>query len=311
MSKGSLSFVRGLIVFSIVLAVSIGILIIAFGFNEEGDESSVVWNSIATVINVWMPSYEDGSPGYVILMAVVAIAGVLFTSVLIGIITSAIEEKIEELKKGNSLVLEKGHTVILGFYSGEYTLIQQLILSAAGKPACIVVAENLDREEMEHDIEENIDVPKNFRIICRTVDITDPASIEKCSVETSKSIIVSPTEDQKTIKTVLAVSILLQQINASEVPINAIISKSEYRFPESLARRHNITTLQTNEIIAKMIAHSCTQTGLSETFREVFNFEGSEFYLINIPSITGWTFECLWQAWIRLSRSEYAVTVQS
>ena len=42
-----------------------------------------------------------------------------------------------------------------------------------------------------------------------------------------------------------------------------------------------------------MIAHSCTQTGLSETFRELFNFEGSEFYLVDINGIEGLTFEDL------------------
>ena len=293
MTKGSLGFIHVLIVFSILLAVVIALVIISSGFNEENSNASVIWNSIATVINAWMPSYEDGSPGYVILMAVVALAGVLFTSVLIGIFTTAIEEKIEDLKRGNSLVLENGHTVILGFYPGEYTLIQQLILSAAGRPACIVIAEDMDRENMEHDIEDNLDVPRNFRIVCRTADITDPSSIEKCSVETSREVIITPTGDERTLKTVLAVSTLLQEKNVSDVRVNAIISRDEYKLPVSLAEKHNISTLQTNVIIAKMIAHSCTQTGLSETFREVFNFEGNEFYLVNVPQAAGWTFRKL------------------
>ena len=200
MTKGSLGLIRVLIIASVLLAVFVAFLIIAFGFSEEGNETGVIWDSIATVINAWMPSYEDGTPGYLILMSVVAIAGVLFTSVLIGIITSAIEEKIDELKKGNSHVIESGHIVVLGFYPGEYTLIRQLVLAAAGKPACVVVAEDMDREEIEQSINENIDIPKNFRIVCRTVDITNPASIEKCSVETSRTVIISPTDDNRTMR---------------------------------------------------------------------------------------------------------------
>ena len=291
MTKGSLGFIRVLIAASVMLAVIIAGLIILFGFSEEGETASVFWDSIATVINAWMPSFEDGSPGYLVLMSVVAIAGVLFTSVLIGIITSAIEEKIDNLKRGNSLVLEKDHIVILGFYPGEYTLLRQLILAAAEKPACVVIAENMDREEMEQNIADNLDVPKNFRIVCRTADITDPASLEKCSVETCKTIIVSPTEDMRTIKAVLAVSALLDEKGVPEISVNAIISKNEYRFPPSIAEANNISTLQTNSILAKMIAHSCTQTGLSETFREVFNFEGSEFYLVNLSGIDGLSFD--------------------
>lgn len=290
MTGGSLGLIRILIIASILLAVIIAALIILFRFNEEGETASVFWDSIATVINAWMPSFEDGSPGYVILMSVTAIAGVLFTSVLIGIITSAIEEKIDNLKRGNSMVLEKGHIIILGFSPGEYTLIRQLILASSGKSARIVVAEDMDREEIEQDLKDNLEIPKNVRIICRTVDITDPVSLEKCSIETCRTVIISPTDDMRTIKSVLAVSTLLKEKNVSGIRVNAIISKNEYRFPPSLAKDNNILTLQTNNIMAKMVAHSCTQTGLSEAFREIFNFEGSEFYLSDIPEAAGLTF---------------------
>lgn len=291
MSKGSLGLIRVLIVVSVILAVSMAALIILFKFNEEGEVASVFWDSIATVINAWMPSFEDGSPGYLILMSITAIAGVLFTSVLIGIITSAIEEKIDNLKRGNSFVLEKDHIVVFGFYPGEYTLLNQLILAAADQPACIVIAEDMEREEMEQNIKENLDIPKNVRIVCRTADITDPASIEKCSVETCKTVVVSPTDDLKTTKAILAVSALLQKKGAPHISVNAIASKPEYRFPATLAEANHITTLPTGNIMAKMIAHSCTQTGLSELFREVFNFEGSEFYLEDLDGIDGLTFE--------------------
>lgn len=291
MTKGSLGLIRMLIVVSVLLAVFVALLIIAFGFAEEGEETGVIWDSIATVINAWMPSFEDGTPGYLILMSIVAIAGVLFTSVLIGIITSAIEEKIDELKKGDSHVIESDHIVVLGFYPGEYTLIRQLVFAAADKPACIVVAEDMDREEMEQSIYENVDVPKNFRVVCRTVDITNPASIEKCSVETSRTVIISPTDDNRTMKAILAVNSVLKDKNADDIRINAIISKNAYSLRPSIAAAYNVTTLRTNDILAKMMAHSCTQVGLSGTFREVFAFDGSEFYLNKIDNIAGLTFE--------------------
>ena len=293
MSKGSLGLIRGLIAVSVVMALFTAWLIILCGFNEEGETVSVFWDSIATLINAWMPYTEEGSPGYVVLMSLSAIAGLLFTSVLIGIVTSAIEGRIQNLKKGNSLVLEKDHIVVLGFYPGEYTLLRQLILAAAGSPACVVLAEDMDREEMEQALQENLEIPKNFRIICRTADITDPASLEKCSVETCRTVIVSPTDDMTTTKAVLAVSVLLQEKGVPEISVNAIISREKYRFPPSIAEANNITTLQTNSVIAKMIAHACTQTGLSETFREIFNFEGSEFYLIDVPGIQGMPFNDL------------------
>lgn len=290
MTKGSLGFIRLLIIFSVLLAMIMAGLIILFRFNEKGEVTSVYWDSMATLINAWMPSYGEGSLGYLIMMSIVAIGGLMFTSVLIGIITSAIEEKIELLKKGNSFVVEKDHIIVLGFSSGEYTLLNQLILSAGGKPTCIVVGDDAERDELEHNILDNIELPKNVRIICRTVNITDPVSIEKCSVETCRTIVVSPTDDIKTMKAVLAVSALLEKKGVTDIGVNAIISREEHAFPSYLAEMNHISTLPTDLIMARMIAHSCTQTGLSGALRELFNFKGSEFHLIDIQGISGLSF---------------------
>ena len=288
MSKGFFSLIRVLIVASLLFALLVAVLIVVFGI--EDNLGTTIWNSFATLINTDIPEAEDGVTKYVVLMTLTAIAGVLFTSVLIGIITNAIEEKILELKSGNSHVLEEGHTVILGFYPGEYTLIRQLILAAAGKPECIVIADEMERSEMERLIGENVDAPKNFRIICRNADITDPCSLEKCSVETSRTIIVSPTDDNRTLKAVLAVSALLQKKGREEISVNAIISSNRFTFPPTMVDRHRLTTLQAHETLAKIIAHSCTQTGLSQTFQEIFNYEGSELYLIELPDAVGLRF---------------------
>ncbi|MBQ5359875.1 MAG: hypothetical protein IIU47_02385 [Lachnospiraceae bacterium] len=290
-AEGSLGLIRILIVFSVLLVLMITGLIMLLGLSEGGEGGSVLWDSIATVINAWMPYSSDGNIGYLILMSCAAIGGVLFTSILIGIITSSIEEKVTALKKGNSHVIEKDHLIVLGLYPGEYTLLEQLIFASEGKPVCIVIADEADREEMEQSIRENLKVPKNVRIVCRTADITDPASLEKCSLETCRTVIVSPTEDMKTIKVILAAAALLEEKQAPQISVNAILTRNEYSFPPSLERAHNITTLKTNAILSKMIAHSCTQTGLSETFREIFNFEGSEFYLTDFNGIGGMTFE--------------------
>ena len=289
MARGSLGLIRALVAASIVLAVIIAGLIVLFRLNGESDAASVFWDSIATIINAWMPSYEDGELGYLLLMALVAIAGLLFTSVLIGIVTSTIEEKITDLRRGNSRVLERGHIIVLGFCPGEYTLLRQLVLAAGDDPACIVVADALEREEMEQAVADNIDIPKNVRVVCRTADITDPADLEKCSVETCRTVVVSPMDDVRTVKALLAVAVLADEKGAA-VRTNAILSRPEHRLPPTVAAQHHITALQTNDTLAKMIAHACTQTGLSETFREVFNFDGNEFFLTDLPQLAGLTF---------------------
>ena len=93
-AKGSLGLIHILFAIAIVLTLLVTGLIILFGFHEEGQIAETIWDGLANMINNEMPYSGDGSLGYLILMAVLAIGGVLFTSVLIGFFSSAIEEKI-------------------------------------------------------------------------------------------------------------------------------------------------------------------------------------------------------------------------
>ena len=291
MQGSSLGLIKILALGSIIVVLVISLLIFAFGFDEGGGFLSAFWNSLATIINAWMPYFEDGSPGYLILTAIAALIGLLVTSVLIGIVAAAIEEKITSLKRGTSRVLEEGHIVVLGFCPGEYTLIQQLALAVGDAPNCIVVADDVEQEEMQQCISENVDIPKHVRIICRSINIFDSAALEKCSVSSCKTVVVSPTDDYRTTKAVLAVISILRENPDSTVRVCAMVSRDDYRFPPSLAEKYNITMLQRGETIAKIMAHSCTQPGLSDTFWEMFKFEGSELHAGSIPGTPGKSFE--------------------
>ncbi len=121
MSKGTADLIRLLAVVSVLAVALVAVLLVAFGYSEAKYGSDVFWDSFATIINAWMPYYSDGdgSIGYLVIMAVAAITGLLITSVLIGIFTTAIEEYIEGLKDSKSTVLEKDHIVLLSDYTLE------------------------------------------------------------------------------------------------------------------------------------------------------------------------------------------------
>ena len=291
MANGSFGLIRLLAFVTLFMILLITCVIFFTGLGGEDGFLGALWESLSTIINAWMPSFEDGSIPYLILMSLAAIAGLFITSILIGIISSAIEEKITSLKNGNSEVIEENHIVVLGFRAGEYTLLRQLVLAAAGRPDCVVVAADEDQEEMRNYIRENVEAPKNFRIICRSADIFDPNALERCAVSSCRSVIISPTDDFSTTKALLAVSRIINNADNEKVRVGAIISKEDYRFPPSIAEKHNVSTLQTDEFISKIIAHSCMQPGLSETFRELFDYEGSELYVTDLAGAAGLTFE--------------------
>ena len=58
-------------------------------------------------------------------MLVVTLGGIFIVSTLIGMITTGIEGKLDELRKGRSRVIENDHTVILGWSQQIFTIDQR------------------------------------------------------------------------------------------------------------------------------------------------------------------------------------------
>lgn len=295
MAKGTVSMVKVLAIFSLIVVVVISLIIALCGFAEEEGLFPAFWDSLATLINAWMPASGDGSVGYILLTAVTAVFGLFVTSVLIGILSSAIEERLGKLRRGNSLVLERGHIVVLGFIPGEYELLRQLISAAGSEKRCIVLADELERDTMDDLIRENLTVPGNVRILCRYADIGDPASLECCSLPDSKAVIINAVGDERTVKAILAADRVLRDADNRTVDIIGTVSADEYQLPKGMRDGRRIMTVQTGDLIAKVIARSCTQPGLSYAFDEIFNYQGSELYLSDFSEGNGKTFRELVQ----------------
>ena len=290
MSKGSLGLIRILLIATILVILVIGGIILAAGLaDEELGTKGVFWETMSTVINAWMPSFGDGSIGYLILMGIAALAGLLVTSVLIGIFSSAIEEKINNLKNGNSAILEKDHIVILGFVPGEFTLIKQIVDASADNKRCIVVAGDCPKTEMEEAIADNVELPKHVKLVCRSIDVFDPASLAKCHIERAQAVIVNPADDVNTAKALLAVSSILGE-NNRDVYVLSVVSDSKYLLPAEYARAHNVTQLLANRTLSKVIAHSCTQPGLAQTLMEFLDYDGDNLVEALVEGAGGLTF---------------------
>ncbi|MBR2672867.1 MAG: hypothetical protein IKE27_11770 [Oscillospiraceae bacterium] len=290
MAKGMGSMIRILLLATLAVVIFISALIFCFRANEDGTIAGTVWDVLATTINAWMPYSEDGTFGYVILSSIAALIGVLFTSTLIGIITSGIEDRMTELKKGSTTVLEKGHTVVLGFVPGEYALIREIV--AGMKPReSLIIAEDMDREEMEEYIFDNVEIPKSITLITRNIDITDQTDLAVCNLPWAKVIVVAPMDNDKTVKASLAAQAVVSEYPECDVKIVATVSSSRYMIQRYNMDSKHLIMYSTGDVIARLIAHTVTQPGLSMVFSEIFSYEGDEFYEAGYMNAIGRTFE--------------------
>jgi hypothetical protein len=93
---------------------------------------------------------------------------------LIGVIFTGIDNKLTDLCKGRSFVLEREHTIIFGWSSEIFSVISELVAANESRArACIVILAPKDRVEMEDEIRERVGKTKNTRIVCRTGDPID------------------------------------------------------------------------------------------------------------------------------------------
>ena len=287
MSKGTVSIIKMMAITVLFVVVVISLAMLALHLRDG--YFSAFWDALATAINAWVPSSGDGEVGYVVLNTVTAIFGLIFTSVLFGVVGNVIEEKVNNLRRGNSVVLEKGHTVILGYNLGEHGLLRQLIESTGSRRRVIVICTDIDKPDLEDDLKNEVDIPSNIEIICRHGDITKVNELRCCSIEEASVVIINAMDDNRRVKALLTVNALKKEYPNCNVKVISCVSEKKRLLPKSMLYENNTVMVQTNSIMAKLIAHSVFDPGLSTVYKEILNFNGNEFYYEKSGKFTGRT----------------------
>ena len=298
MSRGTIALIGGLAVLSLVI-IFIAAAIIRFGAIAMDGESApsfgeAAWMSLMRTLDAGTMGGDTG-PGFRIVMLLVTIGGIFIVSTLIGILSNGLEERIENLRKGRSLVLENEHTLILGFTPQIFTIISELVAANESRKsgAVIVVLADQDKVEMEDAIKERIEDTKNTRIICRSGSPMDMTDLEIVSPHTARSIIIlseGNDPDTHVIKSVLAIT---NNPNRRSEPYHIV---TQIRDPQNmdviklLSEKDIVQPILTTDLIARVVAQTSRQSGLSVVYTELMNFGGDEIYFKQEPGLSGKTY---------------------
>ncbi len=292
MAKGTIALVGMLFLATALAVILVGaIMLLVNGHASFGEN---VWIGIMHIIDAGTITAADTSQtSFIILMSVVTLIGLFVTSILIGIITTGFEEKLNNLKKGNSRVIERGHTVILGFDHNVLTLVSELITAnESRKDACIVILTEQEKEVVENIINEEFPDKKTTRIICRTGNIADLNMLKKCAIESAHSIIINESEDFLTIKSMLAINTYFKSVGILEkIPHMVTTVTQQANFDAcQLISEGNAEVILVQDSISRIIAQTCRQPGLSNVLIELFDYDGDELYFEHCPSLAGISF---------------------
>jgi voltage-gated potassium channel Kch len=253
----------------------------------------VIWQTWMHIIDQGTITGEYGW-AYRLVMLLPTLFGLLLVATMVGLVTSRINIMLEQLRKGRSLVVEEGHIVILGWSNKIFSIIEELIKANANQyRASIVVLADKDKVEMQDEIAEKIDKPRNIKIICRTGNPIDLDDLNIVNLPDAKSIIiVSPDDhnfDTQNIKCILAI---LNHPNRKKEPFHIVAEIKELKNKEiaNIVGGDELTLVISHEIIARLAVQTCLQSGLTAVYNRLLGFSHEEIYVQEIPELYNKTY---------------------
>ena len=300
MSAGPVALIGWLAILSLVVIVIAAILLVGLQLAPEGqpavDFPEAMWESLMRSMDAGTVAGDTGW-GFRIVGLLVTIAGIFIFSTLIGVLSSGIEGKLDQLRKGRSIVLEEDHTVILNWSASIFDVVSELAVAnrSRRKPRIVIMSER-DKVEMEDEIAAKLPDLGRTRVICRHGAPTDIQDLAIVSPQQARSIIIlSPGDeepghaDSQVIKTMLALvndprrrpkpyRIAAEIRDAANAEVARVVGGSEAQL------------VLADDLIARIVAHSSRQSGLSAVYSELLDFDGCEIYTLEQKPLAGNSF---------------------
>lgn len=298
MSRGTRAMVGMLFVLSLIIVLIASAIIILAGLAQDDGKSitfgEAIWESLMRTLDAGTMGGDTGA-GFRTVMLFVTLGGIFIVSALIGVLSNGLEIQMGRLRKGRSQVLEKGHTLVLGWSAQVFTILNELMIANQNQSkACIVVLADKGKVEMEDEIRERVQVLGKTRIICRNGSPIDPNDIDIAGPLQTKSIIVLPPEnddpDTDVIKTVLAITNSSSRRAEPYHIVTQIREMKNLNVIKMIGEEDNVQAMVTGNIMARIVAQTSRQSGLSVVYTELMNFGGDEVYFKHEPSLVGKTF---------------------
>ena len=300
MAAGTVSLTGWLTAATLLVILIATLVITALDIANEGEESpdfdEALWQALMRTMDPGTMAGDTGW-GYRMVALGVTVAGIFIFSALIGILSSGISERLAQLRKGRSRILETGHIIIYNWSSSIFEIIDQLKLATASRrrPRIVILADR-DKVEMEDEIAAKLPDLGRLRVICRSGDPTDINDLAIASPEAADSIIIlSPQNDEPdaaVVKTILAL-VHDPRRRAAPFRIAAEIRDGRNAGMARVIGGKELQLVLADDLIARIIVQSNRQSGLSAVYSELLDFDGCEIYAAPVGDFAGRSFAAI------------------
>ncbi|MCW3039579.1 MAG: putative secreted protein [Solirubrobacterales bacterium] len=265
-----------------------------FGLTNDGNPATALYRALLHSIDSGYIGNDTGN-GYIVVSIFLTFGGIVVFSAFIGVLANSLDERLQELRKGRSFVVESGHTLILGWSDTVFTILSELaIANESEKNPCVVILAERDKVEMEDAIRDKIEDMRGTRVVCRSGSPIDLRDLQIVNPHDARAVIVlsSPLEadpDPSVIKTMLA---LIRSPDRRPTPYHIIaeIQDSENLEAARLVGGDEAVLIDKGETVARLIVQTSRQSGAAVVYTELLDFDGDEVYFRTDPALENRTF---------------------
>jgi voltage-gated potassium channel Kch len=294
LSRGTSALVGWLALASAALIVVITAALSAVEPPDESNPFTLLWQTFVSTFSLAVPS--TGKLPVLALWFVLAIGGIFVVSTLVGLLTSGLNQGLERLRKGRSVVVESDHTVILGWSDQVFTVVAELVeANRSRRRSAITILAERDKVQMEDQLRQRLGSTGKTRLVCRTGSPLDVTDLEMVSPNEARSIIVLAPQtatiedaDAYVLKTLLAINRGPAFRNRRHHVV-AAVRDGRNREVARLAGGDAVV-IDADDIGARLVVQTARQSGLSAVYQDLLDFAGNEFYIVAEPRLTGGTF---------------------
>ena len=230
--------------------------------------------------------------------------GMCVFALMIGIISDFIGEKVDDLKKGKSRVIESGHTLMLGWSDMSLAIIQQIALANESENGgVIVVLAKNDKEDMELELKNAMDAQEGglkllgTEVIFRSGNTLAEHDLNKASVHTARSIVAlsegfDPDEaDSRMVRQILSLrGMLSKSLQNNPAHVVCELRDVDNKHLVEMVGKGLVETVCAHDVIGRLMIQCARSAGLAHVLENMMGFDGDEFYLKEWPELLGQRF---------------------
>lgn len=227
--RGTIARIIAFTIVTVTVCLILG-FILSLVPSADGSLLTSLWNATLCVLDGGTIAGIEANTGQKAVLFIITIFGIVFTSVLVGIVTTGIEEHLESIAHEGSKVLERRpHMLVLGTTPVTVEILRSLAQNnerSRRVEPIVILEEQRDIVEVGKYFDFKLGAFSKTRVIYRQGCPYSIDDLGLCSIEHAHTILVTAQNDDEAVKTVLVCAALLQKIG-HEIPLFVVCENED------------------------------------------------------------------------------------